>query len=148
MLQTPGNPGGTPIEVFNNLRANVVADRSQFWMDLALPFYGYNRAGAKASEGVRESFWLQGMMAGFPAAYFCIEAFSETDQTEDLKKIDVPTLIIQGDDDQMVPFATSGQFQAKLVKGATLKIYKGAPHELCTTHKNRVNEDLLAFLKT
>jgi non-heme chloroperoxidase len=148
MLKTPANPGGTPIEVFDQLRANVVADRSQFWKDLSLPFYGYNRPGAKVSEGVRESFWLQGMMAGFPAAYFCIKAFSETDQTDDLKQIDVPTLIIQGDDDQIVPFAAAGQLQAKLIKSATLKIYKGAPHGLCTTHKDRVNEELLAFLKS
>jgi non-heme chloroperoxidase len=112
-----------------------------------LPFYGYNRPGAKVSEGVRASFWLQGMMAGFPAAYLCIKAFSETDQTEDLKQIDVATLILQGDDDQIVPFAAAGHLQSKLVKGATLKVYKGAPHGLCTTHKDRVNEDLLAFLK-
>src|SRR5262249_25136011 len=148
MLQTPGNPAGTPIEVFNQLRANVLADRSQFWKDLSLPFYGYNRPGAKASEGVRESFWLQGMVAGFPSAYFCIKAVSETDQAEDLKKIDVPTLIIQGDDDQIVPFAAAGQLQSKLVKGAVLKAYKGAPHGLCTTHKDRANEDLLAFLQS
>ena len=147
MLKTPANPGGTPIEVFDSLRASVSADRSQFWKDLSLPFYGYNRPGAKVSEGVRESFWLQGMMAGFPAAYFCIKAFSETDQTEDLKKFDVPTLILQGDDDQIVPFADAGLLQSKLVKGATLKIYKGAPHGLCTTLKDQVNEDLLAFLK-
>jgi non-heme chloroperoxidase len=147
MLRTPGNPGGTPIEVFNQLRSSVVADRSRFWKDLSLPFYGYNRPGAKVSDGVRESFWLQGMMAGFPAAYFCIKAFSETDQTEDLKAIDVPALIIQGDDDQIVPFAAAGQLQARLVKGAALKVYKGAPHGLCTTHKDRVNEDLLAFLR-
>jgi pimeloyl-ACP methyl ester carboxylesterase len=106
------------------------------------------RPGAKVSEGVRESFWLQGMMAGFPAAYYCIKAFSETDQTEDLKHIDVPTLIIQGDDDQIVPFVASGQLQSKLVRGATLKIYKGAPHGLCTTHKHQVNEDLLASLRS
>src|SRR5262245_62066423 len=148
MLQTPGNPGGTPIEVFNQLRANVVADRSQFWKDLSLPFYGYNRPGAKVSEGVREAFWLQGMMAGFPAAYLCIKAFSETDQTEDLKQIDVPTLILQGDDDQIVPYGASGQLQSELVRGATLKVYKGAPHGLCTTHKDQVNEDLLAFLRS
>ena len=148
MLQTPANPGGTPIEVFDQLRANVVADRSQFWRDLSLPFYGYNRRGANVSEGVRESFWLQGMMAGFPASYFCIKAFSETDQTEDLKHIDVPTLIIQGDDDQIVPFGNAGQLQSKLVRGATLKVYKGAPHGLCTTHKHQVNEDLLAFLRS
>jgi non-heme chloroperoxidase len=147
MLKTPANPGGTPIEAFDKLRANVHADRSQFWKDLSLPFYGYNRPGAQVSEGVRESFWLQGMMAGFPAAYFCIKAFSETDQTEDLKKLDVPTLIIQGDDDQIVPFADAGLLQSKLVKGATLKVYKGAPHGLCTTHKDQVNEDLLAFCR-
>jgi non-heme chloroperoxidase len=148
MLKTPTNPGGTPIEVLDKLRAGVQADRSQFWMDFSLPFYGYNRPGAKVSEGVRESFWLQGMMAGFPAAYFCIKAFSETDQTEDLKKFDVPTLIIQGDDDQIVPFADSGELQAKLIKGATLKVYKGAPHGLCTTLKDQVNADLLAFIET
>jgi non-heme chloroperoxidase len=145
MLKTPANPGGTPIEVFDKLRASVHDDRSQFFKDLSAPFYGYNRPGAKVSEGVRESFWLQGMMAGFPAAYFCIKAFSETDQTEDLKKIDVPTLIMQGDDDQIVPFADSGLLQSKLVKGATLKVYKGAPHGLCTTLKDQVSEDLFAF---
>jgi non-heme chloroperoxidase len=147
MLKTAANPGGLPMEVFDQLRAGVHADRSQFFKDLSLPFYGYNRPGAKVSEGVRESFWLQGMMAGFPAAYFCIKAFSETDQTEDLKKFDVPTLILQGDDDQIVPFADSGLLQSKLVRGATLKVYKGAPHGLCTTHKDQVNADLLAFLK-
>jgi non-heme chloroperoxidase len=148
MLKTAANPGGPPMEVFDQLRANVHTDRSQFFKDLSLPFYGYNRPGVKVSEGVRESFWLQGMMAGFPAAYFCIKAFSETDQTEDLKKFDVPTLIIQGDDDQIVPFAGSGLLQSKLVKGATLKVYKAAPHGLCTTHKDQVNADLLAFFKT
>jgi non-heme chloroperoxidase len=147
MLKTPTTPGGTPIEVFDQLRAGVRADRSQLWKDLSVPFYGYNRPGAKVSEGVRESFWLQGMMAGFPAAYFCIKAFSETEQTEDLKKIDVPTLIIHGDDDQIVPLADSGLLQSKIVKGAILKVYKGAPHGLCTTLKDQVNEDLLAFLK-
>jgi non-heme chloroperoxidase len=146
MLKTAANPGGTPIEVFDGLRANVVADRSQFWKDLSLPFFGYNRPGAKVSEGVRESFWLQGMMAGFPAAYFCIKAFSETDQTEDLKKFDIPTLVVQGDDDQIVPFADAGQLQSTLINGATLKIYNGAPHGLCTTLKNEVNADLLAFI--
>jgi non-heme chloroperoxidase len=147
MLKTPANPTGTPIEVFDQLRAGVQADRSQFFKDLSLPFFGYNRKGAKVSEGVRNSFWLQSMMAGFPAAYFCIKAFSETDQTEDLKKFDVPTLIIQGDDDQIVPAAAASTLQAKLIKGAEVKIYKGAPHGLCTTHKDRVNEDLLAFFK-
>jgi non-heme chloroperoxidase len=148
MLKTAGNPNGVPMAVFDQLRASVAADRSQFWKDLSMLFYGYNRPGAKLSEGVRESFWLQGVMAGLPAAYFCIKAFSETDQTEDLKRIDVPTLLIQGDDDQIVPISNAGQVQAKLVKGAVLKVYKGAPHGLCTTHKDRVNEDLLAFLRS
>jgi non-heme chloroperoxidase len=147
MLKSPANPAGLPIEVFDQIRAGVQADRSQFFKDLTLPFYGYNRPGAKVSEGVRESFWLQAMLAGLPAAYFCIEAFSETDLTEDLKKIDVPTLILHGDDDQMVPIADSALLSAKLVKGAVLKVYKGAPHGLCTTLKDEVNEDLLAFFK-
>jgi len=147
MLKTPANPGGTPIEAFDQLRAAVVADRSQFWKDLSLPFYGYNRPGAKISEGVRDSFWLQGMMAGFPAAYFCIKAFSETDLTEDLKKMDVPTLILHGDDDQIVPIGASAMLSSKIVKNAMLKVYKGAPHGMCTTHKDRVNEDLLEFFK-
>jgi non-heme chloroperoxidase len=147
MLKTAANPGGLPIEVFDGIRANVLADRSQFFKDLTMPFYGYNRSGAKISEGVRESFWLQGMMAGFPAAYFCIKAFSETDLTEDLKKFDVPTLILHGDDDQIVPIADSALLSSKIVKNATLKVYKGAPHGMCTTLKDRVNEDLLAFFK-
>ena len=147
MLKTPANPGGLPIEVFDQLRASVIADRSQFFKDLTMPFYGYNRPDAKISEGVRNSFWLQGMMAGFPAAYFCIKAFSETDMTEDLKKIDVPTLILHGDDDQIVPIADSAFLSAKIVRNATLKVYKGAPHGMCTTHKQQVNEDLLAFFK-
>src|SRR5258705_2863140 len=147
MLKTDTNPGGLPIKVFDDIRAGVLADRSQFFKDLTMPFYGYNRPGAKVSEGVRSSFWLQGMMAGFPACYFCIKAFSETDQTEDLKKIDVPTLILHGDDDQIVPIADSALLSAKLVKNATLKVYKGAPHGMCTTLKDEVNEDLLAFLK-
>jgi non-heme chloroperoxidase len=148
LLKTAANPGGLPMEAFDQIRAGVRTDRSRFFQDLSLPFYGYNRPGAKVSEAVRESFWLQGMTAGFPAAYFCVKAFSETDQTEDLKRIDVPTLIIQGDDDQIVPIGNSGQLQAKLVKGANLKVYKGAPHGLCTTHKDRVNEELLAFLRS
>jgi non-heme chloroperoxidase len=147
MLKTPANPGGTPIEAFNQLRAAVQADRSQFWKDLSLPFYGYNRPGAKISEGVREPFWRQGMMAGFPASYFCIKAFSETDLTEDLKKFDVPTLILHGDDDQIVPIGASALLSSKLVKGATLKVYKGAPHGMGTTLKDQVNEELLAFFK-
>jgi non-heme chloroperoxidase len=147
MVKTPGNPGGVPLSVFDGLRAGVQADRSQFFKELTLPFYGYNRPGAKTSEGMRESFWLQGMMAGFPAAYLCIKAFSETDQTDDLKRMDIPTLVIQGDDDQIVPFANAGALQAKLLPNATLKVYKGAPHGLCTTMKDQVNEDLLAFIK-
>ena len=148
MLKTAANPGGLPIDVFDQLRASVAADRSQFWKDLSMPFYGYNRPAAKISEGVRESFWLQGMMAGFPASYFCIKAFSETDLTEDLKKVDVPTLILHGDDDQIVPIGASAMLSSKLVKDATLKVYKGAPHGMCTTLKDQVNADLLAFLKT
>ena len=125
----------------------VLSDRSQFFKDLTMPFYGYNRPSAKVSEGVRESFWLQGMMAGMPASYFCIKAFSETDQTEDLKKFDKPTLILHGDDDQIVPIGASAMLSSKLVKGATLKVYKGAPHGLCTTRKDEVNADLLAFIE-
>jgi non-heme chloroperoxidase len=147
MLKTEANLAGTPIEVFDQLRAAVLADRPQFWKDLSLPFYGYNRPGAKVSEGVRESFWLQGTLTGFPASYFCIKAFSETDLTEDLKKFDVPTLILHGDDDQIVPIGASALLSAKIVKDAQLKIYKGAPHGMCTTHKHQVNEDLLAFLQ-
>ncbi|MDR3568141.1 MAG: alpha/beta hydrolase [Syntrophobacteraceae bacterium] len=147
MLKTASNPGGLPIEVFDGLRKNVLADRSQFWMDLSMPFYGYNRPGAKISEGVRESFRRQGMMAGFPASYFCIKAFSETDQTEDLKKFDVPTLILHGDDDQIVPIGASSLLTSKIVKNATLKIYPGAPHGMCTTLKDQINNDLLGFIK-
>ena len=147
MLRGVNNPGGLPMEVFDQLRTSVLADRSQFWNDLSMPFYGYNRPGAKISEGVRESFWLQGMMAGMPASYFCIKAFSETDMTGDLKKIDVPTLILHGDDNQIVPIAGSAMLSAKLVKSAELKIYKGAPHGMCTTEKDKVNQDLLIFIE-
>jgi non-heme chloroperoxidase len=147
MLKTAVNPDGTSIEVFDQLRAGVQADRSQFWKDLSLPFYGYNRAGAKISEGVRESFWLQGMMAGFPASYFCIKAFSETDLTEDLGRFDIPTLVLHGDDDQIVPIGASALRSSKMIKDARLKIYQGAPHGMCTTLKDRVNEELLSFLK-
>jgi non-heme chloroperoxidase len=147
MLKTAANPGGLPIEAFDAIRQSVQADRSKFWKDLSLPFYGYNRPGAKISEGVRESFWLQSMMAGFPAAYFCIKAFSETDFTEDLKKFDVPTLILHGDDDQIVPIGASAMLSSKLVKDAELKVYPGAPHGMCTTLKDQVNADLLAFIK-
>jgi non-heme chloroperoxidase len=147
MLKTAANPAGLPIEAFDTLRANVLADRSQFFKDLSLPFYGYNRPNAKISEGVRESFWLQGMLAGFPAAYDCIKAFSETDFTEDLKKFDVPTLILHGDDDQIVPIGAAALRSSKLIKGAILKVYPGAPHGMCTTLKDQVNADLLAFLQ-
>ena len=147
MLKTAANPGGLPMETFDQIRASILADRSQFWKDLSMPFYGYNRQGAKVSEGVRESFWLQGMMAGMPASYFCIKAFSETDLTEDLKKMDMPTLFLHGDDDQIVPISDSAMIAAELVKNGKLKVYKGAPHGMCTTHKNEVNEDLLAFIK-
>jgi non-heme chloroperoxidase len=147
MLKTTANPGGLPIDAFEKIRAGVLADRSQFFKDLTLPFYGYNRPGAKISEGVRGSFWLQGMMAGFPASYFCVEAFSETDFTEDLKKIDVPTLILHGDDDQIVPIGDSALLSAKLVRNSTLKVYPGLPHGMCSTHKDQINADLLAFAK-
>lgn len=147
MLKTAANPAGTPIEVFDQIRKAILADRSQFWFDLSMSFYGYNRPGAKVSEGVRQSFWLQSTLAGFPAAYFCVKAFSETDLTEDLKKIDVPTLVLQGDDDQIVPIAASGLLSSKIIPNATLKVYKGAPHGICTTHKDQVNEDLLTFIR-
>jgi len=147
MLKTPVNPGGLPIDAFDQLRSSVLADRSRFWKDLSLPFYGYNRPGANISEGVRDSFWLQSMMAGFPASYFCIKAFSETDLTEDLKRFDVPTLILHGDDDQIVPIGASALLSSKIVKNAKLVIYKGAPHGMCTTMKDQVNEELFAFLK-
>jgi non-heme chloroperoxidase len=148
MLKTDKNPGGLPISAFDQIRSGVLGDRSQFFKDLSLPFYGYNRPGAKASQGVRDTFWLQGMMAGFPAADFCIKAFSETDLTEDLKKFDVPTLILHGDDDQIVPIGASAMQSSKLVKNSKLKVYKGAPHGMCTTLKDEVNQDLLAFLKS
>jgi non-heme chloroperoxidase len=147
MLKSEANPGGLPMAVFDEIRANVLADRSKFWKDLSMPFYGYNRSGAKVSEGVRDSFWLQGMMCGFPGAYFCIKAFSETDLTEDLKKVDVPTLIIHGDDDQIVPIDDSARLSAKIVKDSILKVIPGAPHGLCTTHKDLINAELLAFIR-
>lgn len=147
MLKTPANPGGTPIEAFDQIRAAVLADRSQFWKELAIPFYGFNRPSAKVSQGLIDSFWLQGMMAGHKAVYDCIKAFSETDQTEDLKKFDVPTLILHGEDDEIVPIADSALLSAKLVKGATLKVIAGAPHGMCSTLKDQINAELLAFLK-
>jgi non-heme chloroperoxidase len=147
MLKTPANPAGLPMEIFDGLRANVQADRSQFFTDLSALFYGANRPGNKVSDGLRHSFWLQGMMCGFPAAYYCIKAFSETDCTEDLKKFDVPTLILHGDDDQIVPIAAAGMLSSKIVKGSQFKIYKGAPHGMCSTLKDEINADLLAFFK-
>ena len=146
MLKTDANPGGLPIAVFDQLRAGVQADRSQFWKDLSAPFYGANRPGSKVSQGLRDSFWLAGMMCGINAAYECIKAFSETDQNEDLKKFDVPTLILQGDDDQIVPYADASLLSAKIVKGAVLKIIPGAPHGMCSTLKDQINAELLAFL--
>jgi non-heme chloroperoxidase len=147
MLKTAANPGGLPIEVFDGLRASVQADRSQFFRDLSAPFYGANRPGAKVSQRLRDSFWLQGMLAGFPAAFECIKAFSETDFTEDLKKFDVPTLILHGDDDQIVPIGAAAMQSSKIVKGATLKVIPGAPHGLCSTLKDQVNAELLAFIQ-
>jgi non-heme chloroperoxidase len=147
MLKTPANPGGLPIEAFDQIRAAVQADRSQFFKDLSAPFYGANRTGAKVSQGLRDSFWLQGMQCGLKAAYDCVKAFSETDFTEDLKKFDVPTLVLHGDDDQIVPIGDSALLSSKLVKGATLKIIPGAPHGMCSTLKDQVNAELLAFLQ-
>jgi len=148
MLKTPANPGGLPVEAFDQIRTGVLTDRSQFWRDLSGPFYGANRPNAKVSQGLRDSFWMQGMLASHRAVFECIKAFSETDFTEDLKKIDVPTLIIHGDDDQIVPYADSAPLTAKLVKNARLETYKGAPHGLPSTLKDRVNADLLAFVKS
>lgn len=145
MLKTPANPGGLPIKVFDEIRAGVMNDRSQYYKDLSAPFYGANRPGSKVSQGVRDSFWLWSMQAGLKGSYDCIKAFSETDLTEDLKKVDVPTLIIHGDDDQIVPIGASAMLSSKIVKNATLKVYEGAPHGLFATHTERLNKDLLAF---
>jgi non-heme chloroperoxidase len=147
MLKTPRNPGGLPKEVFDGIRAGVLADRSQFYRDLTTPFYGANRPGAKVSQGLCDAFWLQGMQGGLKGQFDCIQAFSETDHTEDLRKLDVPTLFLHGDDDQIVPIGASALLAAKIVKGAVLKIYAGGDHGLCATHKDRVNADLLAFLR-
>ena len=147
MLKTASNPAGSPMEAFDGIRAAVLADRSQFFKDLTAPFYGANRPGAKVSQGLRDSFWLQGMMAGHKAVFDCIKAFSETDFTDDLKKMDVPALILHGDDDQIVPISASALLSAKLVKGSTLKIIPGAPHGLCSTLKDPVNAELLAFFQ-
>jgi non-heme chloroperoxidase len=147
MLKTAGNPGGLPIEVFDQIRAGVLNDRSQFFKDLSSPFYGANRPGNTVSQGLRDSFWLQGMLCGHKAAYDCVKAFSETDFTEDLKKIEAPTLILHGEDDQIVPIADSALLSAKIVKGATLKVIPGAPHGMCSTLKHQVNDELLAFFQ-
>jgi non-heme chloroperoxidase len=148
MVKTPANPGGLPKEVFDGFQAQVAANRAQFYMDLPTgPFYGYNRAGAKASQGVIENWWRQGMMGGIKAHYDGIVAFSQTDFTQDLKKFSVPTLVMHGDDDQIVPYADSGLLSAKLVKGAVLKTYKGFPHGMPTTNAEQINTDLLAFFK-
>jgi non-heme chloroperoxidase len=147
MLKTDKNPAGAPMSVFDGLRAQLVKNRPQFYKDITLPFYGYNRPGAKISEGIREHWWLQGMLGGMKAHYDCIKAFSETDFTEDLKKFDVPTLILHGDDDQIVPIAAAGLMSAKIVKNAVLKVYPGFPHGMPTTNADQINADLLAFLK-
>jgi len=147
MLKTAANPGGLPIDVFDGIRTSVLADRSQFFKDLSIPFYGFNRPGATASQGVRDSFWLQGMLAGYKNALDCIKAFSETDFTEDLRRFDVPTLILHGDDDQIVPIDASARRSATLVKGSTLKVYPGLSHGMCTINKDQINADLLAFIK-
>jgi non-heme chloroperoxidase len=148
MLKTPANPGGLSMEVFDQIRAGVLNDRSQFFKDLSAPFYGANRPGSKVSQGLRDSFWLQGMWCGHKAAYDCIKAFSETDFTEDLRKIDVPTLVLHGDDDQIVPIADSALLSAKLVKGARLKVIPGGSHGMCSTLKDQINKELLAFLQS
>ena len=147
MLKTATNPAGTPLEVFDGMRASVLADRSQFFKDLTIPFYGANRPGAKVSQGVRDAFWMQGMQAGFKGVIDCIKAFSETDFTNDLRRIDVPTLIMHGDDDQIVPIDASARMSAKLVSGSVLKVYPGFSHGMCTVNKDQINADLLAFIK-
>ncbi|QEN89160.1 alpha/beta hydrolase [Labrys sp. KNU-23] len=147
MLKTDANPGGLPLEVFDGIRKGTFDDRSQFYKDLTLPFYGYNRPGSKVSEGARESFWLQGMLGGLKGQLDCIKQFSETDFTEDLKKIDVPTLIIHGDDDQIVPIGASAHQSVKLIPNATLKVYPGGSHGLTLTQQDQFNADLLAFIR-
>jgi len=147
MLKTAANPAGLPIEVFDGIRAGVANDRSQFYKDLSAPFYGANRPGSKVSQGLRDQFWLQSMQVGLKGAFDCVKAFSETDFSEDLKKFDVPTLFVHGDDDQIVPIGAAALIASKIVKGATLKIYPGAPHGLTATHREQFNADLLAFIK-
>ena len=148
MLKTASNPNGVPIDAFNAIRAGVAADRSQFYKDLTTPFYGANRPNAKVSQGMRDSFWLQGMLGGHKGQYDCVKQFSETDFTEDLKKFDIPTLIVHGDADQIVPIATSAMLSSKIIKNAQLKVYPGAPHGLASTHADQFNADLLAFIKS
>ena len=147
MLKTEKNPGGLPLSVFDGLRAQLVANRAEFYRDITLPFYGYNRPGANISEGIRQRWWLQGMMGGIKPHYDCIKAFSETDFTEDLKKFDVPTLILHGDDDQIVPIGTAALMSAKIVKNAMLKVYPGFPHGMPTTHADQINADLHTFVR-
>jgi non-heme chloroperoxidase len=147
MVKTPANPGGLPMEAFDQIRSAILADRSQYWKDLSAPFYGANRTGSNVSQGLRDSFWLQGMLAGHKAVYDCVKAFSETDFTEDLKKFDVPTLVLHGEDDQIVPIADSAMLSSKIVKGATLKTYPGAPHGMVSTLKDQINADLLGFIQ-
>jgi non-heme chloroperoxidase len=147
MLKTENNPGGLPIKVFDGIRKGVADNRAQFYKDLVVPFYGYNRDGATLSEGIRDSFWLQGMMGGHKGQYDCIREFSEVDYTEDLKRFDVPTLIVHGSDDQIVPVGAAAMLSAKIVKNATLKVYEGAPHGLAQTHQDRLNADLLEFIR-
>jgi non-heme chloroperoxidase len=147
MVKTEKNPIGLPISVFDDLRAQLAANRPQFYRDITLPFYGYNRPGAKISEGIREHWWLQGMLGGVKAHYDCIKAFSETDFTEDLKKFDVPTLVMHGDDDQIVPIDAAGRMSAKIVKGAVLKVYPGFPHGMPATNADQINGDLLEFIQ-
>ena len=148
MLKTQSNPGGLPIEVFDGIRAGVASNRPQFYLDLTMPFYGFNRPDAKVSEGIRQHWWLQGMMGSIQAHYLGVKAFSETDFTEDLKKIDVPTLVMHGTDDQIVPYADAGVLSAKLLKNATLKLYEGYPHGMCATNPDVINADVLAFFKS
>lgn len=147
MLKTAANSGGLSIEVFDKIRNGILADRSQFFKDLTAPFFGANRPGNEVSQGLRDAFWFQGMLGGFKGIFDCIKAFSETDFTEDLKKIDRSTLILHGDDDQIVPIGNSAFLSSKLIKNAQIKIYKGAPHGMCSTHKDQVNADLLDFIK-
>jgi len=148
MLKSDKNPGGLPMKAFDDIRASVAGDRSQFWIDLSMPFFGFNRPGAKISEGARQSFWLQGMMGSVKGEYDCIKAFSETDFNEDLKKMDIPTLVMHGDDDQIVPIHDAGELSARIIRGAQLKVYKGYPHGMPIVHADEINKDLLAFIRS